>query len=128
MKGFITNIEKTTLENEDFRRVLYTATHSQLVVMSLKPGEDIGEEVHELAQFIRVEAGKGTVLMGEAEHPVEDDSAVVIPAGMRHNLTNTGDVDLKLYTIYAPPEHKDGTVHKTKADAAEEHFDGVTTE
>jgi mannose-6-phosphate isomerase-like protein (cupin superfamily) len=128
-KGFVTNIEKETLENTDYRRVLYTAEHSQLVVMSLRPGEEIGEETHTLDQFIRVEAGAAKVVLnGTDEHMLSADDAVVIPAGTLHNVISTGDSDLKLYSIYAPPEHKDGTVHNTKADEKEEHFDGMTTE
>lgn len=130
-KGFIGDIEDLTKKNEDFRRVLYTGPHLQLVLMSLQPGEDIGEEVHEENdQFIRVEEGKGEVLIDGKRTPLEDDIAVVIPAGARHNVINTGDGPLKLYTIYGPPEHVDGTVHRTKqeADASDEHFDGKTTE
>ena len=128
--AYITNIEKTTKENTDYRRVLYTAKNCQLVVMSLKPGEEIGNEVHHLDQFIRVEEGRAKAILnnGETEHELEDDFAIIIPAGIWHNIINTGSEDLKLYTLYAPPEHKDGTVHPTKADEKEEHFDGVTTE
>ena len=128
-KGYVTNIEKETLENTDYRRVLYTGEHSQLVVMNLRPGEEIGEETHELDQFIRFEQGSGTVILNKTdEHAVEDDYAVVIPAGTVHNVINTGDTELKLYSIYSPPEHKDGVVHTTKANEEEEHFDGVTSE
>jgi len=128
MKGYVTNIEQATLENENYRAVLYTAKNSQLVVMTIQPGDEIGMEVHELDQFIRIEAGKATVTLDGVEHEVEDDWAVVIPAGTEHNVVNTGDEPLKLYSVYSPPEHKDGTVHPTKADDAEEHFDGVTSE
>lgn len=128
MKGFVTNIDRDTLENEDYRRVIYTAKYSQLVLMSIKPGDEIGEETHSLDQFIRFEVGKGKVIMDGAEHNVEEDFAVIIPAGTKHNVINTGEVDLKLYSLYSPPEHKDGTVHETKSEAMEEHFDGVTTE
>ena len=128
MKGYITNIEKTTLENADYGGVLYTAKNSQLVLMSLKAGEEIGEEVHHLDQFIRIEEGKCKVILDGVESIMEEDYAVVIPAGTKHNVINIGASDLKLYSIYSPPEHKDGTVHKTKADATEEHFDGKTTE
>lgn len=131
MKGYVENIEKLTLENEDFRRVLYTARNSQLVLMSLKPGEEIGAEVHELDQFLRVEAGEGKAVLDGVEHPVSDGSAIVVPAGAEHNIINTSQTEpMKLYTVYSPPEHKDGTVHHTKADAesGEEHFDGTTTE
>lgn len=131
MKGFITNIEKATKENTDFRRVLYTAKNSQLVVMSIAPNEDIGEEVHTLDQFIRVEEGEGRAELDGVAHPLSADDAVVIPAGTRHNIINTSaDAALKLYTLYSPPEHKDGVVRHTKEEAvaSEEHFDGVTTE
>jgi mannose-6-phosphate isomerase-like protein (cupin superfamily) len=128
-KGYVLNLEETTLTNNTFRTVLYTAEHCQLVVMSLLPGEEIGLETHHLDQFIRVEAGHVTAIInGTDEHTLDDGFAIMVPAGASHNLINTGDVPAKLYTIYAPPEHKDGTVHVTKADAVEEHFDGVTTE
>jgi len=128
MKGFITNIEKDTLENTDYRRVLYTATNSQLVLMSIEPGDEIGTEVHELDQFIRLEQGSATVVLGGESHEVPADSAIIIPAGVEHNVINTGPEALKLYSVYAPPEHKDQTVHPTKADEQEENFDGITTE
>lgn len=128
MNGYVTDIEKATLENENFRKVLYTAKNSQLVVMTIQPGDEIGMEVHELDQFIRIEAGSATVTLDGVNHTVEDDWAVVIPAGTEHNVVNTGNKPLKLYSVYAPPEHKDGIVHATKADDREEHFDGVTTE
>ncbi|MDP2909541.1 MAG: cupin domain-containing protein [bacterium] len=128
MKGYIVNIEKETVGNEDYRRILYTAKNSQLVVMSLQPGEEIGEEVHELDQFIRIEEGEGKAVLDGVEHVMEDDYAVVIPAGMKHNIINMGEGALKLYTIYSPPEHKDGVIEKTKGDEFEEHFDGKTTE
>lgn len=128
MKGYITNIEHATKENTDYRRVLYTAKNSQLVLMNVRPGEEIGEEVHELDQFIRFEEGTGVVILDDVEHAVGADHAVVIPQGTRHNVINTGTTDLKLYTVYSPPEHKDGVVQPTKADEREEHFDGVTTE
>ena len=133
MKGYIANIEKETKENENFRKVLYTAKHSQLVLMTLKPGEDIGEEVHDdIDQFFRVEEGKGKVIIDDVEHEVEDDFAVIVPAGAKHNLVNTSlDQPLKLYTIYSPPEHQDGIVRATKEEAeamGEEHFDGRTSE
>lgn len=128
MKGFHINIEQETRDNTDYRRVLYTAHNSQLVVMCLKPGEEIGEEVHELDQFIRFEVGSGTAVLDGVEVPVKGEEALVIPQGMRHNVINSGTEDLKLYTVYSPPAHKDGTLEKTKADEHEEHFDGVTTE
>jgi len=129
MAGYVTNIEQKTLENEYFRQVLFTAKHMQVVVMTIKPSEDIGEEVHHLDQFIRIEKGDGKAILNGEEHSLKDGSIVVIPAGTKHNIINTGSSDLKLYTIYAPPEHKDGTIHKTKADALEneEHFDGQTS-
>lgn len=131
MKGYITDIENDTLENKDFRRVLYTGKNSQLVLMRLRPKEEIGEETHSLDQFIRVEAGEGVAILDGVSHPISDGTAVVIPAGTKHNVANNSDVEeLKLYTLYSPPEHRDGTIHKTKADALahEEHFDGKTTE
>lgn len=128
-KGFSTNIEEDTLENNLFRKVLYTGEYSQLVLMCLGPGEDIGMEVHDdRDQFFRFEAGEGKVIVNDTEHKVEDGSAVIVPAGSMHNVVNTGSENLKMYTIYSPPEHKDKTVHETKADAEEEHFDGKTTE
>lgn len=130
MDHYITNIEDATIHNDMFRKVLFTAEHSQLVVMSLKPGEDIGMETHQLDQFIRVEAGRGTAFLNGTKHPLEDGTAVVIPAGTEHNILNSGQESLKLYTIYSPPEHKDGTVHATKQNALdddEDHFDGKTT-
>lgn len=129
--GYIVNLEAETVANTDFRRVLYTAEHMQLVLMSLFPKEEIGEETHELDQFIRVDHGVATVVLnGQMQH-VADGYAIVIPAGTKHNIINDSEeTPLKLYTIYAPPEHKDKTVHVTKADALlhEEHFDGKTTE
>jgi len=128
-KGFVIDLEKETVENTDYRRVLYTAEHSQLVVMSLEPGVEIGEEVHELDQFIRIDKGNGkAVLNGDQEYELSDGWAAVVPAGVKHNIINTGEEPLKLYTVYSPPEHKDGVVQPTKADEKEEHFDGVTTE
>ena len=131
MKGFVTNIEEDTLENEDFRRVLYTAKNSQLVLMSLRGNEEIGEETHELDQFIRIEAGQGLAVLDGVAHRLSDGSAVIIPAGTKHNVINVSDTEeLKLYSLYSPPEHRDGTVHRTKSEALEheEHFDGQTTE
>jgi len=131
MNGYIVNIESLTQENENFRRVLYTAPHSQLVVMSLPPGEEIGEEVHELDQFLRVEAGMGQAILNDTTNDIQDGFAIMVPAGTKHNIINTSpDQPLKLYTIYSPPEHHDQVVHRTKADAlaGAEHFDGRTTE
>jgi len=132
MRGFKSKIEKETLGNGDFRRVLYTGKHSQLVLMNLKPGEEIGEEVHKTVdQFFRFEKGEGIVAIDLVKHKVADGDAVIVPAGARHNVTNTSRTkELKLYTIYSPPEHQDGTIRKTKADALAkpEEFDGKTTE
>ena len=131
MKGYVENIEKLTLANDKFRQVLYTAQHSQLVIMSIAPGEDIGEEIHELDQFLRVEAGEGKAVLDDVEHPISDGTAIVVPAKTKHNIINTSQTaPLKLYSVYSPPEHLDGTIHQTKADAlaAHEHFDGVVTE
>ncbi|TRZ63998.1 MAG: cupin domain-containing protein [Spirochaetia bacterium] len=129
MKGYITNIEKETLENELYRKVLFTANYSQLVLMNLKPGEEIGEEVHGLDQFFRFESGNGNAVLEGIKHEVSDGSAVVVPAGTKHNIINTSaDKPLKLYTLYSPPNHKDGTIHKTKAEEVEEHFDGKTSQ
>ncbi len=114
---YINNLEKDTVENENFRKVLNTTEKSQLVVMSLLPGEDIGEEVHDVDQFIRLEAGKGKAILDGVEYDIEDDFAIVVPAGAMHNIINTGETKMKLYTVYTPPEHKDGTIHQTKADA-----------
>lgn len=131
MKGFVEDIEELTEDNKDFRRVLYTGKHLQLVLMALQPGEEIGEEVHEdHDQFFRVEKGKGEVWIDGVRSKIKSDDAIVVPAGAKHNVINTGDKSLKLYTLYGPPDHKDGVVHKTKAEAetSEEHFDGTTTE
>lgn len=126
MRGYITNIEKETLENTDYRRVLYTTPLLQLVLMSIEPGDEIGLETHHLDQFIRIEQGKAKVVLNGEEAEIEDDFAVIIPAGTAHNVISTGDKPLKLYSIYTPPEHKHDTIHPTKADEAEEHFDGET--
>ena len=131
MKGFIDDIEKLTVENDLFRKVLYTGKYLQLVLMTLQPGEEIGAEVHEdHDQFFRVEEGKGEVIIDGQTTPIEDDDAVIVPAGARHNVVNTGSAPLRLYTLYGPPEHRHGVVHDTKAaaDASDEHFDGKTSE
>ncbi len=132
MKGYSTNLEKETLKNTDFRRVLYTGKHSQLVLMCLKPGEEIGEEIHEtIDQFFRFEKGEGIVSIDGNRHVVKDGTGVVVPAGSKHNVTNTSKTtDLKLYTIYSPPEHIDKVVRHTKADAVAqpEEYDGKPTE
>lgn len=132
MKGFTTNIEKDTLKNKNFRKVLYTSKHSQLVLMSLKPNEEIGMEVHsENDQFFRFEKGQGKCIIDGNEYEVGDGIAVVVPAGAKHNIINTSDTEeLKMYTIYSPAHHKDGIIRATKeeAEAREAEFDGVTTE
>jgi mannose-6-phosphate isomerase-like protein (cupin superfamily) len=131
MQGFIDNIETLTTENTDFRRVLYTGKHLQLVLMALQPGEEIGEEVHDgHDQFFRIESGAGEVLIDGKRTPIKGDDAMIVPAGARHNVINTGDAPLTLYTIYGPPDHMDGVVRATRAEAEakEEHFDGKTTE
>lgn len=131
MKGYVEDIEEITSGNKDFRRVLYTGKHVQLVVMSIRKNDEIGEEVHEdRDQFFRVEKGKGEVVIDGDRTKIRAGDGIVVPAGARHNVINTGSKRLKLYTIYGPPEHKDGVVERTKkeADATEEHFDGTTTE
>lgn len=131
-KGYVTDIETETVKNADFRRVLYTGKFSQLVLMSLKPGEEIGEEVHDdVDQFFRFEEGEGAVVIDGAKHAVKDGSAVVVPSGANHNVINTSKTaNLKLYTIYSPPEHQDRVVRKTREEAMarEEHYDGKPTE
>jgi len=130
MKGFVEDIESLAVKNEDFRQVLYTAKHCQLVVMALKPKEDIGAEVHKLDQFFRVEEGAGEAVLDDVRTEIRAGFAIVVPAGTRHNIINTGKVPLKLYTLYAPPNHRDGVIHHTRADAEadNEKFDGKTTE
>jgi mannose-6-phosphate isomerase-like protein (cupin superfamily) len=132
MKGYVTSIEKETRNNSNFRRVLYTGHYSQLVLMSLKPGEEIGAETHDdVDQFFRFEQGVGKVIIDKAEHNVRDGDGVIVPAGALHNVVNASKtMDLRLYTIYSPPEHQDKIVRKTKAEAIkkEEHFDGKATE
>lgn len=131
MKGFVGDIEAMTEANSDYRRVLYTAAQMQLVLMALQPGEEIGEETHEDgSQFFRVEKGTGEVWIDGNKTEIESDMGIVVPAGARHNIINTGKEPLKLYTLYAPPEHIEGAVHATKADAeaSKKHFDGTTTE
>jgi len=131
MKGYATNLEQETRKNSDFRRVLYTGKNSQLVLMSLKPGEEIGSEVHEhIDQFFRFEAGEGEVHIDGVKHKVKDGDCAIVPAGSQHNVVNTGKKELKLYTIYSPPEHIDKTVRHTKKDAEEmpEEYDGKPTE
>ena len=131
MKGFVTNIEKLSLENDNFRKVLYTDKNSQLVLMSLLAGEEIGEEIHDVDQFLRVERGAGTAILSDIPHDINDGSVIIVPAGTRHNVINTGSEAMKLYTVYMPPHHRDGVVHKTKAEGEADQtdeFDGKTTE
>ena len=130
MKGFITNIESIVDKNDAFRRVLYTAKSCQLVAMALKPKEDIGEEVHTLDQFFRIEEGTGEAVLDGVRTPISAGFVVLVPAGTTHNIINTGSDPLKVYTLYAPPNHRDGVVHQTRAEAEadNEHFDGKTTE
>lgn len=131
MKGFKSRIEQDTTANSNFRKVVYTGKHMQLVLMSLKAGEEIGSEIHEENdQFFRFESGYGKCVIDGNEYEVRDGDAVIIPSGARHNIINTGQTELKMYTIYAPPHHKDGIVRTTKAEAEQngEDFDGKTTE
>lgn len=131
MKGWVEDIEALTETNGDFRRVIYTGKHLQLMLMALRPGEEIGEEVHaDHDQSFRVEKGKGEVWIDGQRSRIQSDDAIIVPAGAKHNVVNTGEKPLRLYTIYGPPDHRDGIVHATKAEAeaAEEHFDGTTTE
>ena len=129
--AYVVNIEVETQNNDKFRKVLYTAKNSQLVMMSLRPKEDIGSEVHQLDQFIRVEKGQGKSVLNGKEYDISDGFAVVVPAGTEHNIINTSETEpMKLYTVYSPPNHRDGIVHDTKvqAEGDDEHFDGKTTE
>ena len=130
MKGFVQDIEGLAIKNDEFRRVVYTATHCQLVVMALKPKEEIGAEVHKLDQFFRVEEGSGEAVVNGVRTAIRKGFAVLVPAGANHNIINTGKVPMKLYTLYAPPNHREGVVHHTRQEAAadKEHFDGKTTE
>ena len=131
MKGYVTNIEALSLENDNFRKVLYTDKNSQLVLMSLLAGEEIGEEMHDVDQFLRVEKGTGTAILNDIPHDLADGSIIIVPAGTKHNVINTGHDSMKLYTLYMPPHHRDGVVHKTKAEGeadTTDEFDGKTTE
>ncbi|KXB30881.1 cupin [Dechloromonas denitrificans] len=130
MKGFVQDIESLAVKNDKFRQVLYTGKKSQLVLISLKPQEDIGAEIHQVDQFFRVEEGSGEAVLNGARTPIQTGFAVLVPAGVNHNIINTGSVPLKLYTLYAPPNHRDGVVHETRADAEgdTEQFNGKTTE
>lgn len=126
MTGFVTNIEEDTLANDNFRKVIFTAPHSQLVLMALQPGEDIGMEVHDnVDQFFRIEAGTGKIIIAGEEHEISDGFAIVIPAGTEHNVLNTGNESMKLYTIYSPANHPNGIVHATKAEAMADEEDHV---
>lgn len=130
MKGYVQNIESVSVKNENFRQVLYTAKNCQLVVMALNPKEEIGMEVHELDQFFRVEEGIGEAILDGVHKIISAGFAVLVPAGTNHNIVNTGTVPMKLYTLYSPPNHRDGVIHKTRAEAEKdnEQFDGKTTE
>lgn len=132
MKGYKVNIENVTLRNDNFRKVLYTSTHMQLVLMTLPPHEEIGFEVHrDNDQFFRIEEGNGKCIIDGTEYEINNGDVIIVPAGAKHNLINTDEItDLKLYTLYAPPHHKDSIVRKTKLDAEKnkEEFDGITTE
>jgi mannose-6-phosphate isomerase-like protein (cupin superfamily) len=130
MKGFVQDIEGLATQNDEFRKVLYTARSCQLVLMALKPQQEIGAEVHKLDQFFRVEAGSGEAVLDGVRTPIRAGFAVLVPAGAKHNIINTGAEPMKLYTLYAPPNHRDGVVHHTRADAEadSEHFDGKTSE
>jgi mannose-6-phosphate isomerase-like protein (cupin superfamily) len=130
MMGFVKDIESLAIKNDEFRQVLYTAKFCQLVLMALKPREEIGAEVHKLDQFFRVEEGTGEAVLDGVRTPIRAGYAVVVPAGTKHNIINTGNGPLKLYTLYSPPNHRDGVIHHTRADAEgdNEHFDGKTTE
>jgi len=130
MKGFAANLDQLTKANSDYRKVVYTSHYTQLVLMSLNPGEEIGNEVHGLDQFIRVEQGRAKAILnnGETEYDLKEDWAIIVPAGTFHNIINTGETTLKLYTLYSPPDHLKDTLQATKADEEEDHFDGLITE
>ncbi len=131
MKGYVTNIEKLSLENDNFRKVLYTDKNSQLVLMSLLAGEEIGEEVHNVDQFLRVEKGTGIAILSDISHDLADGSVIIVPAGTKHNIMNSDSGPMKLYTLYMPPHHRDSVIHKTKAEGeadTTDEFDGKTTE
>jgi len=130
VKGYVQDLERLTVKNNDFRRVLYTAKNCQLVLMSLKPKEEIGMEVHKLDQFFRVEEGSGEAVLNNVPTAIRAGFGIIVPAGTYHNIINTGSIPMKLYTIYSPPNHRDGVIHKDRAEAVKdnEHFDGKTTE
>jgi mannose-6-phosphate isomerase-like protein (cupin superfamily) len=130
MKGYVQDIENMAVRNNKFRQVLYTTKNCQLVIMSLRPQEDIGAEIHKVDQFFRVEEGSGEAVLNGVRTAIQAGFAIIVPAGTNHNIINTGSELLKLYTIYAPPNHRDGVVHETRADAEgdKEHFNGLTTQ
>lgn len=131
MKGYVANIEKLTLENTNFRKVLFTDKSIQLVLMSLLAGEEIGEEVHDVDQLLRVEKGSGRAILDNTTHNLADGSVIIVPAGIKHNVINDSNTEMKLYTLYIPPHHRDGVIHKTKAEGeadTSDRFDGKTTE
>ncbi len=131
MHGYVANIEEMSLKNEYFRKVLYTDKRCQLVLMSLRGKEEIGEEVHDVDQFIRVEVGEGIAVLNDQQHDLHDGSVVIVPAGTKHNIINSVETEMKLYTLYMPPHHRDGVVHATKAEAeadTTDEFKGETTE
>lgn len=131
MNGYIQNIEELSFANDNFRKVLYTSVNGQLVLMSLIAGEEIGEEIHDVDQFLRIEKGSGVTILNDVSHDLTDGSVVIVPAGTKHNVINTGSESMKLYSLYMPPHHRDGVIHKTKAEAESDttdHFDGKTTE
>lgn len=131
MKGYVIDIEKAAVENENFRKVLYTAKNSQLVVMALKPNEDIGEETHDSDQFLRIEEGEGKAVLDGAEYAIKAGFAVVVPAGTKHNIINTSaEKEMKIYSVYSPPNHRDGVTHATKEEGEKdnEHFDSKITD
>lgn len=126
LAGFLGNIEELTLANNNFRQVLFTGAHTQLVLMSIEPGGEIGTEIHEIVdQFLRIEQGQGKIVMDGQERPVKDGDAFIVPAGVQHNVINTGSEPLKLYTLYSPPHHKDGTIHKTRTEAEADNADHI---
>lgn len=131
MNGYITNIEELTLRNDKFREVLYTAKNCQLTIMALKPSEDIGEEIHDVDQFLRIEQGAGKATLDGIEQEISEGSVIIVPAGTKHNIINSSPTGpMKLYTLYTPPHHRDGVIHTTKEEAMNdtEHFDGKTSE
>jgi mannose-6-phosphate isomerase-like protein (cupin superfamily) len=130
MKGFVQDLENLTMKNVDFRQVLYTSKYCQLVLMALEPKEEIGMEIQKLDQFFRIEEGSGEAILDRVRTAIRPGFSVIVPAGANHNIINTGNVPMKVYTLYAPPNHRDGVIHHTRieAEADNEHFDGRTTE